>query len=266
MRKLKPCPSEELLDKIEEIGNIKRELSLEQRSWTSGSGLYVQSAHAPFGGLTKYSAGGGKVFANLIFFRDRGGTRTVRKYNPGDWELEVDETLSFCRLLHRASRVPEGWSPEKVAAYAAQHVVDPDLFPRVQQAHRQHHDELQVFFDQTSVEERHHLAQLFFDKLEEEWPVERLELELVTQGHRIPIETTVETFVRAHALGYMVGKGWISTEEMRQATLHLGIELADAIRANLKGAKCRGAGFAGALSAVGARGTARAWAEEADAG
>jgi hypothetical protein len=251
-------PSEQLLDKIEEIANIKRGLSLEQRSWTSASGLYVQSADAPFAGLTKYSAGGGKVFASLIFFRDRDGTRTVRKYNPGDWELKVDDTLSFCRLLHRASRVPEGWPPEKIAAYTAQHVVDADLFARVQQAYRQHHDELQVFLDETGVEERNDLVDLLYHKLEEEWPVEWLELTLKRQGTpAAPIDTVVHTVAVAHALGYMVGKGWISTEEMRQATLDLGIGLADAIRANFKGAKCRGAAFAAAILPLVAHATAR---------
>lgn len=67
-RKMPYSPSlEELLNKIEEIGTIKRKLSFKDRAQTNGYGLYVQSGHLP-GGAIQYMAGG-RLFKKLVFVK-----------------------------------------------------------------------------------------------------------------------------------------------------------------------------------------------------
>jgi len=259
MPKQKPEPPEDLLDKIEEIGSIKRELPLQYRSLSSITNLYVQSGHV-FGGGVQYMAGGGKILTNLVFERRGDGTRDVRKYKPGDWELKVDDTLVLCRLLQRASRVPDGWLADKIAAYELEHPVDLDLFNSARQAYLQHREELLVIWEGGSpVERLELLLQVFWHELEEEWPVEYLEASLQKQGQVDPVTGTVVNIIKlAWGLGYMLGKRWIRDQELAEAHLQLGRDLADIVRSRLKKGESRATGFAGALSAVVAKGTAEA--------
>ncbi len=123
---------EKLLDKIEEIGAIKRNLSFKDRAQTSGYGLYVQSGRLP-GGAAQYMAGG-KLLKKLVFIRGADGTRTVKKYKPGDWELKVEDTLSLCRTLEQASKGQAGWAKEKLMAYLAEGACDTALVAKVEEA------------------------------------------------------------------------------------------------------------------------------------
>jgi hypothetical protein len=264
MPKPKPEPSEDLLHKIEEIGNAKRDFPFPLRASTSGGGLYVQSGHV-LGGGVQYMAGGGKWRASLVFEKKRDGAYSVRRYKPGDWELKVDETLSFCRLLHRASRVPQEWPPEKIAAYQARKTADPGRLAAVNTALQQHHDELDLFWQERSIDEWRQLAKFFFRELEEGWPVEYLALQNLLEwrerGKFAPTDT-VGTVPQAYRLGYMLGKGWISDDEVADACLYLGNGEAEAARLALgedyQYCQCRATGFAQALLAVVNRGAARA--------
>jgi len=262
-------PPEALLEKIEEIGDIKRVLSLPYRSLSTIFELYVQSGHLPGGGV-QYMAGGGKMLASLVFERREDGTRTVRKYKPGDWELKVDDTASVCRSLWRASRVPEGWPPEKVATYMAREGVDSRIVARTDAAFQEHREELNLLLRQLSEDERGQLAQLFLGELEKEWPVEYLEARLTKKvgGRAVPVVGTAahESVFQAYVLGYMVGKGWISREELTETCLYLGDELAHVARSAGWVARSRGTGFAYALAPVAAQGAVHATVERMSEG
>jgi len=243
---------------------MKPDLPFALRAASSGGGLYVQSGHV-LGGGVQYMAGGGKWRASLVFEKKRDGAYSVRRYKPGDWELKVDETLSFCRLMQRASRGPQGWPPEKIAAYLAFETADPGRLAAVNTVLQQHHDELDLFWQQRSRDVDEVLIGDFFDELEEGWPVEYLGLQctIAWKGREnLAATDTAATVQQAYLFGYMLGKGWISDDEVADACLYLGRGEAEVARLALgKDSQyfyCRATGFAQALLAVVKMGAARA--------
>jgi hypothetical protein len=111
MNRKQPYPSQELLDSVEEIANIREKLSHGERKLTSAGGLYVFKHKTP-GGVTQYIARG-KFHIKLAFLRTADGSREIRKYQPGAWQRELDGILQFCRSL-RASVRPAQWSSREV--------------------------------------------------------------------------------------------------------------------------------------------------------
>jgi len=69
-----PQPSDELLDKVEEIWALKEKVPRKDRWLASSHGLHVRSGRLP-GGATQYMVGGGKSVPNLVFVREVDGTR-----------------------------------------------------------------------------------------------------------------------------------------------------------------------------------------------
>lgn len=269
MSKLKPEPSEDLLDKIEEIGDMKRGFSLPHRSLTSRLNLWVQSADVPGGGV-RYMAGGGRILTDLVFERGEDGTRIVRKYKQGEWERRVNGTLALCRALCRMrDGIPE-WSAKKTHAYLAELVVDGDLRVRTQSAVDQHRDTLSVLLSSDSSQRMAQLGrfgELLLDELEREWPVEYVEMVLVMSGDKRALTTitqiALETGALAYMWGYMLRKGWISSQEMENMCLWAGHSLALAVRSLFgENAQCRDNGFAQAFVAVAAVGAASAAAAD----
>ncbi|MBA7666965.1 hypothetical protein ES703_75050 [subsurface metagenome] len=248
---------EELLDKIEEIGTIKRRLSLKDRAQTSGYGLYVQSGRLP-GGATQYMAGG-KLSKKLVFVREADGMRTVKKYHPGDWELKVDETLSLCRVLERASKGQTEWSEEKLEAYRAEETFAPALIAKVNKVGQEHDRQISEVWQLTSPAQRNDLAKAFYNELEQEWPTEFLEFTIKKVSDAIT-QQVITSIKLSYGAGYMVGKGWISTEELAGFNLWLSDNLVAHIRSILKGAKSKGVAFASALASVAVEGTRAALA------
>jgi len=243
---------------------MKRDIPFAIRAASSFQGLYVQSVHVFEGGV-QYMAGGGKWRASLIFEKKWDGAYEVRRYKPGDWELKVDDTLSFCRLLHRALWESQGWPPEKIAAYQAKETADLGRVAAVDTVLRQHRDELDLFWQQRSRDVDEVLMGDFFDELEEAWPVEYLGLQvlLAWKGREnLAAKDTAVTVQQAYHLGYMLGKGWISDDEVADACLYLGNGVAEVARLALgkdsQYCQCRATGFAQALLAVVNRGAARA--------
>lgn len=242
---------EELLDKIEEIGTIKRKLSFKDRALTSGYGLYVQSGDLP-GGVMQYMAGG-RLAKKLVFVREANGSRTVKKYQPGDWESKVEDTLSLCRALERASKGQTGWTQEKLQAYWAEETSDPAILDRVDRSWQEHSNQLKNIWDTASEEQRSLLIRTLFKELEE-WATEFLE---VTSGKVSDAtgEQVMKGIQKAYLIGFMIGKRWIAKEEATETYLYLGDELVLNIRRVLKGAKSRGTAFASAFACVAAHGT-----------
>jgi hypothetical protein len=257
-------PTEDLLKEIEEIGDIKRHLSLRWRMYSSTRGLYVQSGELPDGGV-QYTAGGGQWRASIVFEKKANGTYRVRRYKPGDWEQKATDTLALCRMLLRAARVPGDWPEEKATTYMAREVADDILIAHVaavDTALGRHREELAWFSDHTTQEERVENGRLFLQELEREWPIEYLET-LRTREVRGRTESPVATesgqiVHQAYALGYMVARGWIGLTEASSTCLYLGDRLAAVARAASRNSSSRGVGFAGGLVPVVTRGTIRA--------
>lgn len=246
---------EGLLDKIEEIGTVTSKLSSRERVFRyrifpSTYGLYVQNRRLS-GGAMQYMAGG-KFLKKLVFVREVDGSRKVMKYEPGDWELKVDETLSFCRVLERASKGQTEWTEEKFEAYWAEEKFDPAVVAKVDNVWQEHDSYLNKAWQLTNTEQRNNLAKFFRSELEQEWPTEFLEM-------MITLRSTTERFINsikmAYVAGYMVSKGWISIEELADFNLCLGDNIATHIRSVLREAESRGTAFASAFARVAAEGT-----------
>jgi len=246
-------PSEHLLDTIEEIATIKNSLSLGDRSLTSAKGLYVQMKSLPTGEL-QYIAGG-RLVTKLVFVRELDGSKMVRKYQPGDWEFRVEETLELCRTLKRAAEDIKSWAPEKTRVYDSEQTIDTDLVNRVAEANREHYDENNRQWRLGGLPHWTELRDKFLDELKKEWPIEYLELQANRKGTSYIVELLQENITKAYVTGYMYGRGWISPEELTQATLHLGEVLAGKIRRGFKGAKSRGIAFADVLAHIAVTGT-----------
>ena len=257
MPKVKPEPTEDVLDKVEEIGNIRRDLSLAKRSMVSANQkLYVQSGNLPGGGV-QYMAGGRKLFAGLVFERRPDGTRGVRKYRPGAWESRVDSTLSLCRTLYRIDQMPD-WPAEKAERYFGEQVVDQGLLDKTQATVAEYSEVMSALLSDRSSGNR---MELFLDELDREWPLEYLELTLAVPSHTSGVLKTqvVESVELAHMLGLMLQKHWVSWEELRNMCLCAGFNLVSGTRSALgQASQCRATGFAEALVAVANVGTARA--------
>ncbi len=104
---------EELLDKLLEIRNTKKELPFNARGWLNSLGLYVQ-LRGETGGLLRLQAGD-KYHSQIDAWRDDSDLQfgyvdegasagvyrrwIVKKYDPGDWEKLVNPTFDIANWL-----------------------------------------------------------------------------------------------------------------------------------------------------------------------
>ena len=246
-------PSEHLLNSIEEIATIKESLSLGDRSLTSAKGLHVH--RKPLAADDVQYTAGGRFGAKLIFIREAGGGRSVKKYQPGGWEFKVAETMELCRTLKRANEELENWSEEKARIYNSDEPIVPELIDRVAEVSSAHHEENHRQWRQAGLPRWTEIRDKFLDELNREWPVEYAELQINRKGEKGITKLLQENLTRSYITGYMYGKGWISPEEMTQANLHLGEIVAKKVRHGFKGAKSKGIAFADALAHISVIGT-----------
>jgi hypothetical protein len=246
-------PSEHLLNSIEEIATIKNGLALGDRPLTSAKGLYVHRKGLPSGEV-EYAAGG-RFSTKISFVKELGGGRDVKKYQPGDWEFRVEETLELCRTLKRATEDLKNWPPEKTKIYESGETIDYDLVERVSSVNIEHYEENHRQWRLRGLPRWLELRDKFLSEMKEEWPIEYAELQLNRKGEKGITELLREHITKAYVTGYMYGRGWISPEEMTQANLYLGEVAAEKVRRGFKGAKSKGIAFADVLAHIAVLGT-----------
>jgi len=250
-------PSDELLDKIEEIATLKRGLGYLERLDSERFGLQVSSRGLPDGIVQISAAPPSSILVKLIFFVDSRGRRKVEKYRPGEWETRVDATLDITRALSRAATwtVPD----EKADGYYADEAADWDdpKWREAQKALREalaeHKREIQTALGETDQALNMTIERVFFNFLADEWPVERLEL----LSHRRGDVVAVENLRDSYAAGYAVGKGWLSSEHLDNLLIDFANEIVRLIREMTDKASRRYA-FVEALRKVAALGVAAA--------
>ncbi len=96
---------EELLNKLETIGNIKNEFPFTSRGWCNSLGLFVQLREK--GGLLRLEAGDDKRRSQIDAWRNDSLEWKVKKYNQGNWEKLVDPTLDIANWLSTWGGLPE---------------------------------------------------------------------------------------------------------------------------------------------------------------
>ncbi|MFC1914788.1 hypothetical protein ACFLWK_00835 [Chloroflexota bacterium] len=117
----------------------------------------------------------------------------------------------------------------------------------------QHKMEIDDFWDSTSPDEIAGLMVNFLDELRLNWAREFPQL----NPERLPNVTSENlrnSIQLAYITGYMMGKGWISKEQMANLNLYLGDEMARNLRLVFKGVKSRGIAFASSFTAVATKG------------
>jgi hypothetical protein len=257
-------PSEHLLNSIEEIAAIKNSLSLGDRSLTSAKGLYVHRKGLPSGEV-EYAAGG-RFSTKIAFVKELGGGRNIKKYQPGDWEFRVEETLELCRTLKRATEDLKNWPPEKTKIYESGEIIDTDLVEKVSEVNIEHYEENHRQWRLRGLPRWLELRDKFLSELKEEWPIEYAELQLSQKSEKGITDLIREHITKAYVTGYMYGRGWISPEEMTQANLYLGDVVAEKVRRGFKGAKSRGIAFADVLAHIAVLGTVSGSVPEGEKG
>lgn len=241
-------PSEHLINSIEEIAAIQDSLSLGERSLTSARGLHVKTKGLATGEL-QYMAGG-RLITKLVFIKEPDGTKSVKKYQPGDWEFKVEETLELCRTLKRAAEDLKGWPPEKIQVYDSEKPINADMLNSVAEANREHYDENHKQWRLGGLPRWLELRDMFLDELKKEWPIEYVELQTNPRGEKYIAEVVRENITKAYVTGYMYGRGWITPEELTNATLYLGEVVAEKVRHGIKDAKSKGIAFADVLAHI----------------
>ncbi|MCJ7604418.1 MAG: hypothetical protein MUO19_00075 [Dehalococcoidales bacterium] len=101
---------EELISKLETIGNIKNGLPLNARGWCNSLGLFVQLKE--MAALSRLQAGEKRI-SHIDAWMDiveSGIDWKIKKYTPGDWELLVDPTLEIALWLSSHEGLPEEYS------------------------------------------------------------------------------------------------------------------------------------------------------------
>ena len=241
-------PSEHLINSIEEIAAIQDSLSLGERSLTSARGLHVKTKGLATGEL-QYMAGG-RLITKLVFIKEPDGTKSVKKYQPGDWEFKVEETLELCRTLKRAAEDLKGWPPEKIQVYDSEKPINADMLNSVAEANREHYEENHKQWRLGGLPRWLELRDMFLDELKKEWPIEYVELQTNPRGEKYIAEVVRENITKAYVTGYMYGRGWITPEELTNATLYLGEVVAEKVRHGIKDAKSKGIAFADVLAHI----------------
>lgn len=150
---------------------------------------------------------------------------------------------------------------DKFIAYHEPETFDPNRVKRVENIYKvwdERDKELNEMWHKTNPQLRQNLATVFRKELEQRWSREFSELssEKVMSALGENLITGIEM---AYAVGYMIGKLWISADHLADFNLSLGDKLAHDIKATLKGAKSRGIAFASAFTAVSVQGNLAAW-------
>lgn len=129
-----------------------------------------------------------------------------------------------------------------------------ELLNKIDSACRKYDGQLNEFWQMTSAKQRDDLAEAFLKKLEQEWPREFREF-TIKNVFDATTERVITSIKMAYIAGYMVGKGWISVEELADFNLYLGDSLTAYIKSIFKRAKVKGLAFAAAFTGVAAEGT-----------
>ena len=143
------------------------------------------------------------------------------------------------------------WSKDKIAAYSAPEDIDWKMFKKVERLFKVKANELSAIWDNTSQEQRTALNKVFFNELEQEWPIEHKEINM-PGDHTMVAE---KAFRDTYLAGCMIGKGWITVEEAANFFLCQTEVIARSLRSNLRQSKSRATAFASALAGIGATGT-----------
>ncbi|MFC1991858.1 hypothetical protein ACFLVC_03960 [Chloroflexota bacterium] len=101
---------EELLFKLEDIGQRKNGLPLNSRGWCNSLGLYVQLRE--MGLQSRLQAGYSKNHSQIDAWQDNSSRESVfewkvKKYEPGNWEKLVDPTMDIAAWLLKHEGLPK---------------------------------------------------------------------------------------------------------------------------------------------------------------
>ena len=102
-------PTKELLEKVIFIADVQSQFQITERNLLHDWGVYCRVNRLPSG--TLFYQVGGKFVARLRFVVEVNGSTTVRKYQHGDWEQDLELTYDNAKFrtenLRRANEMDE---------------------------------------------------------------------------------------------------------------------------------------------------------------
>lgn len=105
-------PTKELLEKVIFIADVRSQLLITERSLLHDWGVYCRVNRLP-GGALFYQVGG-RFVARLRFVVEVDGSTTVRKYQPGAWEHDLE--LTYDNAKFRAENLRRGKEMDELLA------------------------------------------------------------------------------------------------------------------------------------------------------
>lgn len=244
-------PPKELLDSVEEITAVKETLPQGHRKLVDANGLYILKHDID--GEVLYVARGA-FFVKLAYLTGANGSRRILRYQPGDWEVKVYETLQRCHSLAITSNrpnVPRGGNSRE---HQAPEAINSRLLKQAFAAYQQHYAENNRQWHQAGLCRWAELQSTFAEKLRKEYPTEYAELATARKRSRGIEEAVQRAIIKGYVSGYMFRRGWISRDALTSVIFYLGERIACTIRDNIPDARSSGTTFAACLARISAIG------------
>jgi hypothetical protein len=115
-----------------------------------------------------------------------------------------------------------------------------------------HLEELNSIWTRLDLDKRKEFFNFFLNELQKESPKELSEISPQSTQRAIS-QILPRSIYFSFLAGYMVGKGWISVEQLSDVNLRLGDDLAAEVRKVVKNSKSRGIAFASAFANISAQ-------------
>jgi intein/homing endonuclease len=147
------------------------------------------------------------------------------------------------------------WSQEKARFYETPFDIDLKILEKVTQGVKEHYTEIDNHWQSMSSHRRVEILKVFSDNIAKDWPIEYSEL--FANGNMEIIKSCADWVQKAYLAGYMLGKGWISIDELTHANWCYASFLLDDITKTLGIAKSRSTALAVALMEVSSQGAGR---------
>jgi len=149
------------------------------------------------------------------------------------------------------------WSQEKIQFYETHFDIDVEMMKKVDQVNKHHYVEINNHWHSVEPRRKDEIFKVFSDNLAAEWPTEYSEL--FSTANIDILRSCAGNVQKAYLAGYMLGKGWISIDELTNANRWFAQSLLGDIVYILGTAKSRSTALAASMMKVSAYGTAASY-------
>jgi hypothetical protein len=132
---------------------------------------------------------------------------------------------------------------------------DSTLLNKISQAYEDHYAENNKQWQSRGLPRWAELKNRFLEELRRQSPTGCTELESSLKGRGEIAGLFRKSITKAYVIGYMQARGWVSSLEQMSIDMHLGDQLAVALKDGIRGMKLSGMAFAASFAHVSLIGT-----------